>query len=118
LFFAKERVNLPKIYTMKNIKLMDSEKFEFSTGAEIAILSLDDRDANQILKHLQDAANDLLASEGQLVPKGLNGTYFFNYKFCLIVFKVNNKKIDIMHIVNNKRFQSPKEAMPYNYERV
>ena len=105
---------------MKNIKLMDNEKFEFSKGAEIALLSLDDRDANKILRLLKQAADDLLSPNGSPTTiRGLiDGVYTFEYKFCLIVFKVKPNHIEITHIVNNQAFRSPNEAISYNYERV
>lgn len=105
---------------MKNIKLMDNEKFEFSKGAEIAILSLDDKDANKILRLLKSAADDLLSPNGSptTIKGRIEGVYKFDYKFCLIVFKVKPKHIEITHIANNHMFRSPNEAIPYNYERA
>lgn len=105
---------------MKNIKLLDNEKFQFTPWAELAILSLDDKDANKILRLLRKAADDLLSPNGSPTTiKGLiDGVYKFNYKFCLIVFKVKPKYIEVTHIANNHMFQSPKEAITYHYERA
>jgi hypothetical protein len=120
LFFEKERVNLSKIWTMKNINLMENAKFQFTKGAEVAILSLDDKDANKLLRLLKKAADDLLSPNGSptTIKGTINGLYWFHYEYCLIIFKVNYKNIEIMHIVNNKRFKSPEEAIHYNYETV
>ena len=85
---------------MTRIEVLENKKFQFSSWAEIALLSLKEDDAQNIVALLEKAANDLLKSP----LNQHNNRFEIHYKHLRLFFKVEHNKIDIIHLVNINAF--------------
>ena len=85
---------------MNRIEALESNKFRFSSSSEIALLSLKEEDANQLVMRLDRAANDLLTSNKSISHKGLE----IHYKHLRLFFKAEKTHLNIIHLVHINAF--------------